>query len=174
MRDMTHRERVMAALSHEQPDRVPIDLSGTRDSSLVIEGYERLKRRFGVQDENTLTSRMMQVVDVNEQILQALDIDTRGVFPATPPDEITGEGSYRDEWGVERVKPPASYYYDQISFPLSGKITLSDIVNYPWPDPHDPIRRQGLKERVKAIREQTDCAVVLNLPSGFVHTSQYL
>ena len=174
MSKMTHRERVMAALSHEEPDRVPIDLGSTRDSSIVIEGYERLKRKYGVQDENTLTSRMMQVVDVNEQILQALDIDTRGVFPATPPDEMTGESSYRDEWGVERVKPPGSYYYDQISFPLAGEITLSDIVHYPWPDPDDPIRRQGLKDRVKAIREQTGCAVVLNLPSAFVHTSQYL
>ena len=174
MSKMTHRERVMAALSHEEPDRVPIDLGSTRDSSIVIEGYERLKRKYGVQDENTLTSRMMQVVDVNEQILQALDIDTRGVFPATPPDEMTGESSYRDEWGVERVKPPGSYYYDQISFPLAGEITLSDIVHYPWPDPDDPIRRQGLKDRVKAIRDQTGCAVVLNLPSAFVHTSQYL
>ena len=41
----------------------------------------------------------MQVVDVDERILQALDIDTRGIFPATQPDTITGERSYRDEWG---------------------------------------------------------------------------
>jgi uroporphyrinogen decarboxylase len=117
---------------------------------------------------------MMQVVDVDERILQALDIDTRGVFPATPPDEILGEGKYRDEWGVERVKPPGSYYYDQISFPLAGEITLGDIVNYPWPDPEDPIRLEGLTRRVSAIRDETDCAIVLNLPSGFVHSSQYL
>jgi uroporphyrinogen decarboxylase len=32
----------------------------------------------------------------------------------------------------------------------------------------------GLRDRVREIRETTDCAVVLNLPSAFVHTSQYL
>ena len=174
MSQMTHRERVIAALSHKEPDMVPLDFASTRDSSIVVEGYERLKRHFGVQAENVLTSSMMQVVDVDERILKALDIDTRGVFPATPPDVILGEAHYRDEWGIERVKPPGSFYYDQLSFPLAGEITMSDIVRYPWPDPHDPIRRRGLKERVKQIRDETGCAVVLNLQSGFVHTSQYL
>jgi len=171
---MTHRERVLAALSHKEPDMVPIDLGSTRDSSIVVEGYERLKEHFGVEAENVLTSRMMQVVDVDERILEALDIDTRGVFPPTPPDVILSEGCYRDEWGVERVKPPGSFYYDQRTFPLAGDITVSDIVRHPWPDPHDPIRRRGLKERVRQIRDETGCAAVLNLQSGFVHTSQYL
>lgn len=174
MSSMTHRERVLAALSHEQPDVVPMDLGSTRDSSIVIEGYERLKSHFGVRAQNVLTSRMMQVVEVDERILQALDIDTRGVFPATLPDVILGEGRYRDEWGVERVKPPGSHYYDEISFPLAGDITASDILGYSWPDPHDPIRREGLRDRVRQIKDELRCAVVLNLPSGFVHTSQYL
>jgi len=34
---MTSRERVLAALSHRQPDRVPLDLGGTRNSSMVVE-----------------------------------------------------------------------------------------------------------------------------------------
>lgn len=174
MKGMTHRERVMAALSHQQPDRVPIDLGATRDSSIVVEGYERLKERFAVDQENALLSRMMMVVDVDERILQALDIDVRGVFPGGPPDEIIGERCYRDEWGVERVNPPGSHYYDQVSFPLAGEITLRDIVEYPWPDPHHPARTQGLHERIQEIRRTTDCAAVLNLPSAFVHTTQYL
>ncbi len=171
---MEHRKRVLAALSHREPDRVPIDLGATRDSSVVVAGYERLKAHFGVQSPNVLTSRMMQVVDVDEGILRALDIDTRGVFPASPPDVMIGERRYRDEWGVERVNPPGSHYYDQIAFPLAGPITVRDIARYPWPDPHDPIRRKGLKERVRQIHDSLGCAAVLNLPSAFVHTSQYL
>ncbi|HUV06362.1 MAG TPA: hypothetical protein VMX75_01455, partial [Spirochaetia bacterium] len=171
---MTHRERVIAALSHKQPDRVPIDLGSTRDSSIVVGGYEQLKGQFGIESGNVLTSRMMQVVDVDERILNELDIDARGVFPASPPDVPLEGGGYRDEWGVERIKPPGSLYYDQVSFPLSGPITLRDILNYPWPDPHHTIRRKGLRERAREIREKTDCAAVLNLQSGFVHMSQYL
>ena len=171
---MNGRDRINTALSHRQPDRTPIDLGGTRDSSVVIEGYERLKEHFGVQEENRLTSRMMQVVDVAEPILKTLDIDTRGIFPKTPADTETGERTYRDEWGIERVRPPGSYYFDQVEFPLSGGITAADITRYPWPDPADPVRREGLKERVRWIRENTGCAAVLNLQSAFVHTSQYL
>lgn len=171
---MNHRERVLAALSHKEPDRVPIDLGSSRNSSIVIDGYEKLKDHFGIQKEDRLINRMMRIVDVDEGILQALDIDTRGVFPAAPPDVFTGERSYKDEWGVERVNPPGSHYYDLVSPPLAGPITISDIVKYPWPDPHDPVRKKSLKERVKEIHEKTECAAVLNLPSAFVHVSQYL
>lgn len=66
MTKMNHRERVMAAISHRQPDRIPIDLGSTRNSSIVIEGYERLKSHFNFHEENILINRMMQVVDVKE------------------------------------------------------------------------------------------------------------
>ncbi len=174
---MTHRERVITALSHKEPDRVPIDLASTRDSSIVVEGYEQLKEYFGIVEENRLTSRMMQVVDVNEQILKKLDIDTRAVNPGSPDKQTEieiSENQYKDEWGVVRVNPPGTLYYDQVTFPLSGEITIRDIVTYPWPDPHDPGRIRGLKERVREIREEADCAAILNLPSAFVHISQYL
>lgn len=174
---MTHRERLLAALSHEQPDKVPIDLGGTVDSSIVVEGYENLKRHFGIEAENKLVNRMMRVVDVDERILKALDIDTRGVFMGAPikgADQEVGPDRYRDLWGVVRVKPEHSYYYDIRSFPLSGEITVSDIANHPWPDPDDPGFVQGLKERVRWIRDNTECGAVLALPAPFVHVSQYL
>jgi uroporphyrinogen decarboxylase len=173
MAAMTHRQRVVAALSHEQPDKVPIDLGATRDSSIVVEGYERLQRHFGVRGEAPLTSRMMRVVDVDERVLLALDIDTRGINPGGPPDLVTGDARYRDEWGVERVRPAGSYYYDQLSFPMAGQITVADIARYRWPDPDHPARTAGLKDRLETIRSGKH-ASVLNLPSAFVHTSQYL
>ena len=174
---MTHRERVLAALNHQVPDRIPKDLGGTRDTSIVVEGYERLKERLSVEAESVVCNRMMRVVDVHEEILQKLDIDVRCVFPGAPTRgcaEELGPNKYRDVWGVERVHPPGSYYYDQVSFPLAGDITPSDILRYPWPDPDDPGYVAPLRERVDWIRTQTDYASVLTLPSAFVHTSQYL
>jgi len=170
---MTHRQRVVAALSHQEPDVVPIDLASTIDSSIVVEGYEQLKTHLNVESETVLSNRMMRVVHVDERVLQALDIDTRGVFPAGPPDQIMGDNRYRDEWGVERIRPPGSYYYDERTFPLAGEITIADIARYPMPDPDDPIRTKGLKERVDQIH-QAGYAAVLNLPSAFVHKTQYL
>ena len=79
---MTHRERVLCALSHREPDRVPLDFGGTIDTSISVGGYERLKRRYRFEAENRISSMMMQVVDIDESILKELDIDTRPVSPA--------------------------------------------------------------------------------------------
>lgn len=177
MATMTSRERVMAAVSHRQPDRVPLDLGGTRNSTMVVEAYEALQRHFGGTGAPRMCERMMRVVEVDEQILRALQIDTRAVFPGTATKGRAmelGPRRYRDMWGVERVQPEGSLYYDLVTSPLSGEISTSDILAYPWPDPEDPGHVAGLKERVRWIREHTDCAAVLALPSAFVHVSQYL
>jgi len=175
-KSMTSRERVLAAISHQQSDKVPIDLGGTRDSSIVVEGYEKLKEHFGIEAGSELCDRMMRVVKVDERVLKALDIDTRAVWPGstTKGGEDLGPRRYKDAWGVERVHPEGSYYFDQTSYPLSGAITMSDVANYPWPDPDDPGFIRGLKEQIQRIRETTDCAAILTIPAPFVHITQYL
>ena len=174
---MTRRERVLAAVSHKQPDRIPIDIGGTRDSSIVVEGYERLKKHFQVQSPDRLCDRMMRVVNVDEKILAGLDTDVRPIFPGAStrnPSVELSPNSYRDTWGVERTQPEGGFYYDQYRYPLSGPITISDIRRYPWPDPEDPGYVQGLREQLEWIRKNTDCAAILTLPAPFIHTSQYL
>ena len=174
---MTHRERVVTALSHKQPDKVPIDLGSTINSSMVVEGYEKLKKHFEYESENRLCNRMMRAVLMDEPMLQALDIDTRGVFiggPLRGGDQELGPDRYRDFWGIERRKPEGGYYYDLVKSPLAGEISISDVMKYAWPDPDDPGFWQNLKPRVKWLRENTDAAIVLQLPPAFIHPSQFL
>ncbi len=172
-----HRERVIRALNHEEPDRVPVDLGGTSNSSINIEKYQELKAHFGLEAEDTILQQMTQVVFVHEPILQALDIDFRCVTPGPPdssPGIPVGENGFRDEWGVLWRKPPGVLYYEVVNSPLPGPISVHDIVSYPWPDPCDPGYTRGLRDRILAIRQNTDCAIVLELPSIFVHLTQFL
>jgi len=174
---MTSRERILAALSHRQPDRVPLDLGGTVNSTMVLEGYERLAAHFGVTAPPRIIHRMMRVVDIDEGVLAPLQIDTRLVFPGGPTKGLAadlGPHRYRDMWGVERAQPEGSYHYDLAGSPLAGDISASDILKYPWPDPDDPGFTAGLAERVGWVRDHTDAAAVLGLPAAFVHASQYL
>jgi uroporphyrinogen decarboxylase len=174
---MTHRERVLAALNHQEPDRVPIDLSSTRCTSIHLNGYQRLKHHFGIQAKDIITDRMMQCVLVDDRILDRLDVDTRGIMPGPPekaPDVELDEITYRDEWGVTRSKPPGTYWYDLRESPLAGEITVQDIVRHPWPDPEDPGRLKGVRERALELKKNGDWALVLNLSIGTVHISQYL
>jgi uroporphyrinogen decarboxylase len=174
---MTSRDRILAALAHRQPDRVPLDLGGTRNSTMVLEGYEHLRAHIGITASPKLIDRMMRVVEIDEEVLKVLAVDTRGVFPGAAIRGAAvdlGPRRYRDMWGVERMQPEGSYYYDLASSPLAGDIGIPDILKYPWPDPDDPSFTVGLADRVRWIREHTEAAAVLALPSAFVHASQYL
>ena len=44
---MTHRERVLAALNHREPDRLPIDLGSARFSGMVNVAHDNLCRHLG-------------------------------------------------------------------------------------------------------------------------------
>jgi uroporphyrinogen decarboxylase len=174
---MTPRARVLAALNHQEPDRVPIDLGSTWISTTTIPFYEKLKRHFGIDRPTELMERNMQVCHVDEEILVSLSVDTRFVGCHAPElgrnqNIELGEGHYRDPWGIEWRKPPSSFYYDLHKAPLAGEITKQDILNHPWPDPDDPGFTRGLRPRVEAMRAGTDCALVLNLSLWVLQCSQ--
>ncbi len=174
---MTHRERVVAALNHEEPDRVPMDLGSTRVSSIAAVAYKALKAHFGVERETRIIDRIQQAAAVDEEILLALDIDTRSVLP-DPPDQVRDrelpEGRWKDEWGVVRRLSPDGYYYDLDVSPMAGEPDLEALERHAWPDPDDPGRYRGLRERVERLRNETNFAIVGHAPGGWVHTSQYL
>lgn len=173
----THRERVIEALNHREPDRVPFELGSSTASGITIACYENLARHFGIEPTIKVTDRMQQLAAPDERILQAFDIDIRPVWLGKPDgwtdEELPGNG-YKDEWGVVRHKPEGSFYYDLTGSPLAGEIALQDVVNHKWPDPDDPGRYRGLVEQVDHLRETTDYALMLNVPPAFVHISQYV
>ena len=46
---LTPRQRVLTALSHEEPDRVPIVIGTSNTTTLKILPYRRLKALLGIQ-----------------------------------------------------------------------------------------------------------------------------
>lgn len=173
---MTSRERVLAALEHREPDRLPMDLGSARFTGIVLGAYEKLRAYLGFGSPGPIIERMQQLVQMDEQILRYLDVDARAFAQGNPdrngPVELGGN-RYRDEWGVVRVKPPGSHYYDLEVCPLAGPVTVEDIARYPWPDPTDPGIFRGLREQAEQLR-QTDYAVIYNARFHIVHMTQYL
>lgn len=64
---MTPRERILAAVEHRQPDRVPIDLGATPSSGISAIAYGNLKRHLGMTTGHT------RVYDVVQQLAQPED-----------------------------------------------------------------------------------------------------
>lgn len=174
---MTPRERVLAALNHQEPDRVPLDLGSTNCTGITKVAYERLKEHLGITKETILLDRVLQLAVVDEEVLERFRIDTRGLFIGSPDnwqDIELPDGSFQDEWGVIRKKPPTSFYYDLISSPFQDGLSEEGLRSHNWPDPLDPGRVRGLAERAEHLYKETDYAVVLQIKGGFITQSQYL
>ena len=72
---MTSRERVLAAIAHKTPDRVPLDLGSTPSSGISAIAYNNLKKHLGMTGGHT------RIFDVVQQVVQPEDeiIDKFGV-----------------------------------------------------------------------------------------------
>jgi len=160
----------MATLSHQEPDRVPIDLAQAGGDGITAVAYQHLIHHLGLPPrEGRIMSKLAQSVYVDEDVLQRLRVDFRRLDMGAPDNgknEPVGEDGYRDEWGVVRVRPRGSYYYDLTESPITED-TPEAIDRHPWPDPDDPGRYRGLRERARQLHEETDYAVVLNVNSAF-------
>ena len=168
---MMPRERVLATISHQEPDRVPLILSQTTGDGITIAAYRNLVHYLGLGERPIqVKDKRGQTARPDEDVLRRLRIDFRCAELGAPDgwkDVQIDEHTYKDEWGVVRTMPPGSYYYDVTGYPLAEDGTLSAIANYKWPDPLDPGRYRGLRERARFLHEETDHAVVINLNSSF-------
>lgn len=72
---MTSRERILAAIEHRQPDRVPVDLGATPSSGISAIAYGNLKRHLG------LPGPAPRIYDVVQQLAEpeTLVLDRFGV-----------------------------------------------------------------------------------------------
>jgi uroporphyrinogen decarboxylase len=173
---MNHRERVLAALNHEEPDRVPVDLGGSLATSINIGAYRNLKSFLQLDSPSQILSLRSLIADVEDPILERYGIDTRSLplLGNSRPTARLPDGGYEDEWGVIRTQASPESHFMDTGNPLAGERTLEDLERFPWPDPEDPGYTNGLAEAATDLRRRTDCALILTLPVGPLHLSQWL
>jgi uroporphyrinogen decarboxylase len=74
---MTPRQRVLAALNHQQPDKVPIDFSAHRSSGISAIAYAKLRRHLKLPDRPIRVYDMIQqLAIVDPDVLDRFGIDT--------------------------------------------------------------------------------------------------
>lgn len=176
---MTSRERVLAALNHQQPDRVPRDLGGVVTGIHRV-AYRRLIEKLGIDEEFEIMDVKQQLAQPSEEVLQRLGIDTRYVFSgrrASYEAEMQEDERcywYVDEWGIEWTMPKDSpLYFDMTKHPLAD-LEVEDLDEYPWPDMEDPGLTEGVAGEARHLAENTDYAVVTFGTSSFLEFGWYL
>lgn len=154
---MTHRERVLAAISLREPDRVPLDF-GSVGGLMVDELYHRVRELLGLDDSVDPYRSGSSANYYDERILAAFDVDFRHLWlssPDRPARRRLPGGQVVDEWGIT-WSPEGSY---PEVFPLRGA-GLADIERHPWPLPRRGWNLDSLHDRARLLREDTDFAVV--------------
>ncbi len=166
---MTSRQRILAALNHEEPDRVPIDLGGNQ-TGIHKFAYEALIRHLGIDAPITIMDAVQQLAQPSEEVLERFHVDTRYVragaaagFQGGIVKQQRGGRLWHDlvdEFGVRWSMPDDQPFYMDITHHPLADATLDDVRAYPFPKGDDPGRFVGLRERALAIRNDTPYALV--------------
>lgn len=165
VRGVTSRERVLRAINHQEPDRVPVDLGGSRPASMYEAVYRKLMAHFGLDvSPDTRFNHRGEVEPFDERLLELLQVDFRRVRlrdPNISSAHVTADGDYVDEWGVTWTKEGP--FWSPVGNPLANA-TMEDLDGYPWPDPLDAGRFEGVETDARRLYEGTGYAVVAAQP----------
>ena len=185
---LTSRDRVLQALNHQEPDRIPFDLGGTGLSTIHVTAYQNLRRHLDLPEiEARIAFVAEQLVLVDDDLAQRLQTDVRAVLPGMASSfeyAFRDEGAYQaynDEWGIGwRMPKRGGFYYDMYHHPLAGAATLDEFKKYPFPDPLDDGRFALLRAQAevtvaqgKAVALAGPCAGIAEVVSWLRGYEQY-
>ena len=99
---MTSRDRMLKALNHEVPDRVPIDLGGFQTGIHKV-AYQELLDHLGFKEEIVILDPVQQLAKPSEEVLKRFHVDTRYIC-AHGPDSFKG--------GIEQNERDGQLWHD--------------------------------------------------------------
>ena len=162
---LTSRQRVLTALTHEEPDTVPLALGGG-PYGIVDDLYLRLVDFLDLGKPVPPFRTGHSISYMDDRLLEKLGTDIRycwpGLLPNSPvipgEDEDTFYDSYGQVW--KRALP---YYYAAEGI-LKEASSVDDIERLVrWPDLSDPRWMAGVAERACELSEQTDYFVAMRM-----------
>lgn len=180
---MTSRERVIKALNHEEPDRVPIDLGGFQ-TGIHVKAYQALLDYLGRQEQVQILDPVQQIAIPSEYILEKFHVDLRYITAHGPDsfqggiekNQRDGKGWFdlKDEFGVVWSMPEDQMLYMDISHHPLADATVQDIADYPFPKGGDPSRFTGVREKALEIKRNTPFALSSGICGVTYETCWYL
>jgi uroporphyrinogen decarboxylase len=162
---MTFRERVRAALSHQEPDLVPTALGGG-SYGIVDDLYLRLVKYLNLGEPIQPFRMGHSISYMDARLLEKLGTDLRycwpGLLPNSPVIRGEDENTYYDSYG-QIWKRALPYYYTGEGI-LKDASSIDDIeARVRWPDLSDPRWTHGVAARAQQLRKQTDYFIVMRM-----------
>jgi uroporphyrinogen decarboxylase len=180
---MSSRDRLLRALDHQAPDRVPIDLGGNQ-TGIHKFAYQELLKHLGIEDQVVVMDAVQQLARPCEAVLERFHVDTRYIAAKAPAgfdgairQNRRGERLWhdlRDEFGVVWSMPDDHPFYMDISHHPLADATVKDLAGYPFPKGDDPSRFDRLRQEALRLRQQTPYAVISGISGVVYETCWYL
>jgi len=163
---MNSRERLIIALNHKEPDRIPFDLGGTIVTSIHKDAYANLKKFLGIKIEDIkIFDYVQQLPYLDETLLKKLDVDVRMAqtnYVNSDDQEIFSDEKYYyfyDRWGSKLQMPKNNgHYFDWAEFPINS-IDLEDLKNYKWPELDNLESIVKVREKAEYLYNNTEYAI---------------
>jgi uroporphyrinogen decarboxylase len=165
---MNSRERVLAALDHKEPDRIPFDLGGTTVTGIHVTAYKALRGYLGMPSVDVGVDDLVeQLATIDADMAERLGTDCRRLSagaPSTYERAFRDEGDYAaftDEWGIGwRMPVEGGFFFDMYQHPLAEATRIEDLKDFPWPDPVDSQRFGGLRERARTLHDEGKAVIL--------------
>ena len=165
---MTPRERVLAAINHEEPDRVPLIIGVSNATGIKMKPYQGIKKLAGIKAPDNYIYQWPELgtAQIDEMTMQRLHSDVRGVRDLPPANTLARNRNrdphspYIDSWGSGQSKIKPGEWFPGIH-PLPAATTIEDIENYAgWPDMSDFSRISHVKEAAQRLADQNQYAIL--------------
>ena len=165
---MSSRERVLTAINHEQPDRVPLVIGVSNATGIKMTPYQGIKELIGVQAPNSYIYDWPELgtAEIDEDTMLRLRSDVRGVLDLEP--EKTREwnrdrdphSDYVDSWGSGQIEIMPDDWFPSVH-PIPRAEKLEDLDAYQgWPDMSDPTRIAHVGDRARRLAEKNQYAIL--------------
>ena len=196
------RRRVLDALAHREPDRVPIDLGGMLSTGIHAIAYNRLKEHLGIKGGVTKVVDTFQFLAVPEEpVLRFAWADVLPLlrepkkwrkwrladgseclvpYDFQPEESADGSYVYAHATGVVMRMPPGGFYFDMIVHPLSKATSLKELEEFNWDSllvkeetPYwESLREMGA--RARKLYNDTGYAVMFNFGGNIFEGAWFL
>jgi uroporphyrinogen decarboxylase len=140
---MNSRERILTALDHREPDRIPFDLGACQVTGIHVVAHKNLRKALGLPEvEVALCDAVQQLAAIDDDVVTRMNIDIRGLYPLNSHNwQVVAKNAgdywaYLDEWGITHHRPKENgLYYSVVQAPLpQTELTVEDISNHHWPN----------------------------------------
>ena len=160
---MTPKERIAAATTHVEPDKVPAHINATK---WVV---EKLKTALKVDSDKAL----LKALHIDVYDMRGIDIHSGTVPKYIGPENVffpeDWAGAINSFWSIKEFenKTDSGYNMEMETPPLTNAVSIEKLKNYPWPE-NNWFDYSDLKDKLESWK---DFSIMASGASVFQHAT---